>query len=420
MADSKLYATGTIKVANVNGELVPFSPAIDSEKVSDAAANKSLESILLETDSAIQHAAKFNDAVQVFDSEPSNSVYESSPNDRMFIVMESDTWELTVKSTYGTTSYNYPSSGYYSAIPFDLAYQTGAQLNVDWGDGTKSTLTASNYSSSDDPRSSLHKYVQDSGPTIHKITISSPDFGQTALFSMTGEINSNSKKLAAPLRAFRDSLVSVDSPIPAVKGTYVCSPTYTSMYSSYLETNVLRFLFYDCINLESICAGLFDNHPNATNFSYIFGLSTTQGTIAKLETLPLKLLYRNASAQNFTYAFAGRAMKTLPEDLFKYATSQLSLAYAFDSLSTAYPMESIPSNLFLYDKNISSLSNLNLHCNEFEIRIGSKNVASATDFMKVTSSMNPEKRIVYVPKDSTTHASLNSVAEVQKLTVVGV
>ncbi len=421
MANSKTYASGTMKATNINGELVPFIPKTGMECVFDYSTGKSAITTIIDIEDSIKEAAAGNGAVQVFNIEPQDSIYESSPKERLFVVMENDlnVWKFTVRSVYGSSSLGYPSTGYFSAIPFCLYNRTDAQLKVDWGDGTTSTLTKANYSSTSSISSSLHKYTQDNESTIHTITITSPDFSKTALMSISTYLG-GTESSRVPFKAFRNSLISVDSPIPKVAGIF---PYPYNSTTATLSSNSLQGLFYDCSNLKSLCSGVFDCNPNVANFSCILALYTHLGQ----ETMPIpsQLFRYNTNASNFESAFQGRSIKTIPEDLFKYTDKQLNLKNALDNLNEWNPMDSIPTNLFWYNKNIRSLDSLQLQCRQFEIRIGSPYVASADSFMKIGTgsnapTLNPNERIVYVVNGSTTYNTFNRIADEQKLTVIGV
>lgn len=421
MANSKIYANGTMKAANVNGEMVPFSPKTGTECVFDYSTGKSVITTVMDIEDSIKEAASGNGAVKVFNFEPQPSVYENSPNERLFVVMGNDLniWKFTIKSVYGSSSSGYPSTGYFGAIPFNLYNRTNAQLMVDWGDGTTSTLTNSNYTSSS-ISSSLHKYTQDNASTIHEITVTSPDFSKTALVSLPSYI-SNTDSSKTPFRAFRGSLVSIDTPIPKVAGTFVYS--YNSSTAS-MVSNTMQGLMYDCKYLNSLCSGVFDCNPNVTNFSDILSLYSTVASESTFH-LPYQLFKYNVNASNFSGAFQGRAFKTIPEDLFKYTKMQLNLENTFNSLNDWKPMENIPTNLLWYNTNIRSLSNLQMQCKKFEIRIGSPNVTAADGFTSIGSgtnapNLNPSERIVYVKNGSITHNTFNSIAASQQLTVIGV
>lgn len=424
MADSKLCATGTMKASNVNKETVSFIPETLTECVFDHSTNESIITKLLDTEESIESASAGNGVVKVLHHEPDSSVYEDSPNERLFILMDDpNVWKFTVESIYGTTDSGYPSTGYYSAVPFNLYNRTGASIAVDWGDGTTSTLTNSTYSYSTN-RPSIHKYTQDSAPALHQITVTSPDFSKTALMGAPSFNSANA--ISSTITAFRQSLASIDTPIPKTAGIYVYAYNATSTPS--LTSNSLSYLFYNASKLKYICSGAFDRNPNATDFSRIFSYS---GSLApKLNVFPTRLFKCNENATKFVGAFEGRNMKRLPEDLFKYTSKPLSLSYVFRGSNLEWnPLDDIPASLFWYNKNLTSLNNINLQCNQFEICIGSPVVSSAIDFMETGTNisrrytipeLDPRKRIVYVPKGSTTQNTFNKIAEAQKLTVIGV
>ena len=420
MANSKTYANGTMKVANVNGELVPFIPKTGTECIYDYSTGKSIVSTMMDIEESIRVAASGNESVRVFNMEPSSSIYEVSPNESLFVLMENDpnVWKLTVRSVYGSSSLGYPSTGYFSAVPFNLYNRTGAEIKIDWGDGTTSTLTKSNYTSSN-TSSSLHKYSQDSVPTVHEITVTSPDFSKTALMSSMQGVGSTDSTRTA-LKAFRESLISIDSPIPRVGGMYYYESNSTS---ATFYSNSLRGVLFDCKQIESLCSGIFDCNPNVTDFSYAFGIYTSLN--CNVVEIPTQLFRYNTNVTNFSGLFSGRPLKRIPEDLFKYVENNVDIEFAFYNFSPWNPIESVPLNLFWHNKNLTSLKNLSLQCSRFELRIGSPFIEDADEFLNVGTGanapiLNPNERIVYVENGSTTHETFNQIAASQKLTIIGV
>ena len=420
MANSKFYANGTLKAANVNGELVPFIPQTGTECVFDYSTGKSVITEVMDIEEEIETAIAGNESVRVFNIEPDSSVYEDSPNERLFVLMDNDSnsWRFTVQTTYGSSSLGYPSTGYFSAVPFNLYNRTDAEIKVDWGDGTTSTLTKSNYTSSS-TSSSLHKYSNDSESTLRHVTVTSPDFSKTAFMGCSTVIGSTDSTRVA-LKAFRESLVSIDSPLPRVGGIYHYDSNSTS---ATFYSNSLKGILFDCKQLTSLCSGLFDCNPNVTNFAYAFGVYTSLNCMP-LE-MPSQLFKYNPNVTNFNGMFYGRTFKTIPEDLFKYANNDLDLELAFYNFQQWNPFESIPTNLFWYNKELTSLNNLHIQCGQFVIRIGSSMIDTATEFMDIGSGtatpvLNPDERIVYVINGSTTHSTFDRIASSQKLTVIGV
>ena len=414
MADKKTYAIGTMKIKNANDVLVKFHPITHIDCVYDYYTNESLTSIMETLESDLEEA-KTSGGVKIVNGMPkTEAFYDNVSNETLCVVFPVDAWNLTIKSQRYTTSNGAPSDGYYTAVPFNLyGAESNAAIEVDWGDGTSSTLTPSDYTASNFS-ASMHKYVGDTASTMHVVSVSSPDFSKTYLMSCSTSLYYDDTQRIVN-RAFRNTLISVDTPIPRVAGIVVYDDSTGNAFDR--ETNSMNSLFFGCTEVESVCSGLFDLNPNVTNFDYIFCQWQSQNT--KMKTLPNGLFKYNTGAAGFYRGFYCMCFESLPEDLFKYTNENLMLTSAFSGIHTWRPILHVPSNLFWYNKNITSFSSMSMQCEEFDLRIGSPIVSYASNMFAITDTLNPLKRIVRVPSGTTTHSTFASLVDELKITVVG-
>lgn len=414
------YASGTMKIKNAENDLVDFHPNTKLDCIKNYQTNESLDSIVEDLQDGIDEA-KSSGSVKVLDAKPdSETFYDDVSNESLCVVFSDDDWKLTVKSRRYTTSDGVSSNGYYSAIPFNLyGADEDAVLEVDWGDGTSSVLTRSDYTSSN-RTASMHKYAGDAGETVHNISISSPDFSKTYLMSCSTSLYSDDTQRIVN-RAFRNTLVSVDTPIPYVAGITVYANDTGTSFSR--DANSMESLFFGCEELESVCAGLFSQNPDVTNFNYIFCQWQSENT--KMKSLPYGLLKYNTKAKNFYRGFYCMCFESIPEDLFKYTNEDLMITAAFTGPHSWTPIRDVPTNLFWYNKSITSFSSMYLQCDEFDLRIGSPVVQTASYMFETGHGnsddpvLDPTKRIVRVPNGSLTHSTFNALTDDLKITVIG-
>ena len=111
------------------------------------------------------------------------------------------------------------------------------------------------------------------------------------------------------------------------------------------NTKVLIFerAFYDCISLETIPEGLFDNCTEVTNFYSVFGTSS-QEVVMGLKTIPEGLFDNNTKVTDFGGSFAGCGnLQEIPEGLFDKCTEVTNFSGTF---AECVALTTIPEGLF--------------------------------------------------------------------------
>ena len=145
--------------------------ASSSDPISNAAATSALNA-------TADKVAELN-LFKVMENEPTSLNTEGTADKAIFAWLQPETWTITV-DTEATTAGNRKA-----AIPFNLAAQTdqtNAVLNVDWGDGTTSTLSKLNYTITN-TNASIHEYEN---PGKYTITISSMDWNEVYFLTFLG------------------------------------------------------------------------------------------------------------------------------------------------------------------------------------------------------------------------------------------
>lgn len=337
-----------------------------------------------------------------------------------------ETWEITVNTE--ATAQGEKTTG----IPFNLYGQDGVTLTVDWGDGTTSILSSSNYTASN-AQASVHEYAE---AGIYTISVSSKQFSKCYLMTIAAIQSINI--LNSAVRAiywYRRTLISVDKILPNVAGRNgYTSPTSTTTLRQYKDSfsylfsqckkcttipfglfdnnpaiKSFEFCFYQCASLTAIPAGLFNNNTVVTDFSNCFhGCSS-------LTTLPDGLFDNNPAVTDFHDCFYGCwRLTAIPDGLFD---NNLAVTTFLGCFCLCTSLTSIPSELF---KNNTAVTNFASCFQEllinFSIHIGSSIVTNVASF---ASRISGTTRTIYVPIGSTTETTFNAVASDLGLTIIG-
>ena len=223
-----------------------------------------------------------------------------------------------------------------TAIPFNLTGQNEVVIIVDWGDGTKSTLNASQYSFNDST-ASVHEYAS---PGIYTVTAKCKRWHKAYVFAVNGisKITADTPTFSA-LYWWRRTVTHFLTPLPKLAGTH----RVTDMTNLGALEKSAKFsnMLCQCSALESICENLMANNPNVTNFTQFFYGNES------LPTLPASTFAACTMASTFEYTFgACFSLQTLPSDLFRYnvlATNFSKCFYGCDSL------QALPEWLFRYN-----------------------------------------------------------------------
>lgn len=248
-----------------------------------------------------------------------------------------------------------------SAIPFGLYNTPNTTFYVDWGDGTNSTLTSSNYSEipyyNDEPSfnalASMHTY---SSSGIYTITVRCNDWSNVYLLQKhdscdgydSGDLENNISSnyisnTQGPLRVvyyWRKTVDEILSPLPPLKGT----------------------AFYED-DPEDTIDWLYDKQDNNITLYY-----------SAFSTIPDKFFNNFKTVTSFYYCFYGCSLTSIPDNLFKGMYNITNFGSCF--------------------KGCENLSVVNLY-------IDSPNVSSWDNFI------NNDRHTIHVPANSTSYTNLN-------------
>ena len=228
-----------------------------------------------------------------------------------------------------------------TGIPFFLLEQNST-LEVEWGDGTKSVLSPSNYTA-ESARASEHEYAEP-GKYCIRISVRGghwEDVYITTLDCQDAEFETSKGFNAKTecVRLFKKTLIELPSPLPRIKGTLQFFSTNPSKYTNGIPLkDNLSFLFLHCHNLARLADGLFQNCHSSICFSYLFY------GCRSLECLPQNLFRGCTEASAFTFCFFGCCrLKEIPENLFLDVYKAKVFKGCFKDCSS---LVSIPGNLF--------------------------------------------------------------------------
>ena len=186
-----------------------------------------------------------------------------------------------------------------TGIPVNLYNQTST-IDVDWGDGTISALSSTDYTETDN-RASVHEYAS---AGIYSVTLSCRDWENTYLLGLAAASNITGDNINDKLSClywFRRTLVNFLSPFPNVAGSHCYTglsgnTLYTYTYFPYffyfanhvteIPDNFLSLLsekqdfqrfFYGMDGISSIPSVLFANNAEINSISGCFEDCMTLG-----------------------------------------------------------------------------------------------------------------------------------------------
>lgn len=377
MPTNDFSTSGTIKVKNADGVLVPFHPKTKTDCIQDSQSNKSLTTILSELEENVEIAANSGGVKVVY--EVNNDTLESFGSslsaESMTVAIAEEVWNYSVTITENDMT---------TGIPFNL-YGTESTMEVLWGDGTSSTLTASSFPSGN-VSNALHTY-ETAG--IYNIVISCDDWSKVYYFTSSYHEHGSypyyswylSNAYVGNIYHFRQTLHSMNNSFPCIKGVKRYSTATPSSYSNTLTssetdysymfvdcrnlTNIPKYMFdnipsienfnscfCDCYKIQAIPARLFDKHVLATDFGYCFGHTYYGEGITAIEEIPENLFKYNTEATNFERCFVGCRISSIPEDVFKFNTKATDFTECFSDTR----ITSIPPNLFKYNTEALSFN----------------------------------------------------------------
>ena len=270
------YAKGTIKVRNQDYVSVPFMPNTDTENVVNDSGN-TLKTVISNLEQRTTAAAQKGGIKVMYEEPDAENTTEFSAKTLIGYVLPEE-WKFTVNTEASQTGSRK------SAVPLNLFGQingTNAIVDVDWGDGTTSTLQKSQYTAQDSS-ASVHEYAE---VGTYQITVTSQEWRN--LFFLTylgsGQIENDNTSASDPMTSavywFRRTLVSVDTPLPKMNGRCHNNTSTTIMWT---PTN-FNYIFLQCTHLQKVCADLFIHNTHGTNFAGMFAACSS------LEKVPVRL-----------------------------------------------------------------------------------------------------------------------------------
>ena len=166
-----------------------------------------------------------------------------------------------------------------AAIPFTLYNVPNTTLCVDWGDGTTSSLTSSNYSEFN-TESSVHTYASEGTYTI---SVNCNNWNNVYLMQIDFyeyELNPNQVLRQyqilydrGPVYAiyyWRSTVESIDSPFPPIKGTQIYQDDPQDFEDTISYTSDNYFALWFCNHLSDVNENLFYNNSAITSLDHTF------------------------------------------------------------------------------------------------------------------------------------------------------
>lgn len=477
MPTNDFSTSGTIKVKNADGVLVPFHPKTKTDCIYDVQSSKSLTTVISELEEDIEVAANSGGVKVTYDEVTDGNAVQYS-NESMIVEIEPIKFVYTVDTRKLSVDNNMTGFPFYASA--SIGYNNRSNMHINWGDGTESayvTRLSNSYGASDivDQNQNLvHSYET---PGIYKVTVYSKSFDGYSYRNFIASEKENS-----PLYYFRRTLVSIDTQFPEElaisnlssylnnypslesipKNLFQLHPEASYFGSCFIQCPSLkliaddifsyasnatnfRFSFRECTSLTSIPENIFEKNINSTQFGGCFYKCTSLASIPEnlfkyntsatefgddsiadygtfswctsLTSVPENLFRYNVNASKFGNLFWHCInLTSIPENLFRYNVNATSFVRCFWGCTS---LTSIPENLFRYNVNATSFSNVFLACtslNDFTLHIGSSRVNNANNFCTLKEGAN---RVVYVPSGSTTETTFNAIASDLGLTIIG-
>ena len=301
---------------------------------------------------------------------------------------------FTIKTTASTKDFT---------IPFATSGTCPAQIVVNWGDGSSTTVNEGQSLSA-----TTFKHSYSSYNTAYRITVNSaqkdvtkvqvPEFNFSKYPSQTaGGSNGYIRNTNGEILVSMDSpvlnskvidlygmfygtanLASVDGELlknysnaTSARNMFFCSATNSKPVNTALKTipatlfkyntkmAVMTQTFGNCRALESVPSDLFENNKEITNFSYTFN------NCISLKEIPQGLFNHNSKVTTFKSTFGGcSSLKTVPAGLFDNNLSVTSFNTTFVSCSS---LESLPSGLFAKNINVTDFQFVLGECTKLKL-----------------------------------------------------
>lgn len=301
------------------------------------------------------------------------------------------TWSYTI-NTEATTS-----GAVDGAVPINL-YGLNVSVIVDWGDGT-----VEKYRGSNNWFAIVHSY---SLPGIYQISIAvdKPELVYLSANCIGGYFDAT---YGRPAKIMRDTLVSVDTPLPPFAG--VAEKNYWSNSRKY--PNNFNRLFYEHAHLVSIPYNIFESVSYATDVhGFLEGCSS-------LSVIPSGLFDFTPNLTTIVSCFQMTAITSIPSDLLYNCSKNINVSSLF---GWCHQLTSIPEDLLLKQTEITSLYGFlydTTSLGTFSLNIYSPLITSIVAFCP-QQNPSPNTRTIHVIPGSTTEATFNANASSYYLTIV--
>lgn len=287
-------------------------------------------------------------------------------------------WSFTVDTTKAAASNTKAS------VPFYL-YQLDPtiEFEIDWGDGSTSTITPASHTSTDST-ASVHEYATGGEYTV---TVSGkPSAWEKVYFSTMTKASTtfdsewwNDK--SAQLRYFKYTVRRILTKLPKIAGTRQfdnIGPSETQ--NGTRLNNDFTKLFYQYSYLWELPVGMFALNTDATSFKEAFqetkiinipenmfygcNKCTTWGwcfyKTTTIKTIPAGLFDYAEASTSFEYLFYGCTnIKTMPVGLFKDSPNVTTFWSAWKGCSN---LTALPANLFLYTPKVTNFESAFAKC----------------------------------------------------------
>ena len=271
-------------------------------------------------------------------------------------------------------------------IPFATSGTCPAQIVVNWGDGSSTTVNEGQSLSA-----TTFKHSYGSYNTAYRITVNSAQ--KNVAKKQIPEFNFGSYPTDTYGKANANGclLYSIDGPV---------------LNSGATE---LKGMFWGTENLTKVDENTFANYVNAEGMRAIFACNPNDNT--KLTSLPSNLFAKNIKVTTMQQAFYGcAALTSIPSGLFDENSSVTTFANAFAGCSS---LTTVPTGLF--DKNLevtsfngiftwcSSLESLpsglfakNLKVTDFQYMLGECTKLKLNDDLFIDATNNKATRFTHV------------------------
>ena len=255
------------------------------------------------------------------------------------------------------------------AIPFSFV-GTDQTITVDWGDGTVDYLTAADYEPTD-LSASIHEYAE---PGKYQISVYADSFENEVIDAYNAyeegyQSSPPFNALCLHLKHFRDTLVSIDKPIPSVLGTYLFSATQTQ--KTRYPDSILESYGWGVNNVFGISYDKsYNNRTEEIHINYPFLFARCKHLVSVPELMLSKTTISKGSSNNLYIPSSSScfmifsncySLKKVPDSIFR----NISLSTFDRVFEKCTALESI-GNVFQGQENASSAADCFEYCDSLK------------------------------------------------------